>query len=455
MKQRRIRRFVQGLNVEIQEALATAQINTFTEVLEKVQRIEIVRAQVRNFHAKRRDASGGSQGSAQSDRNIPPSKIDRGAGGERFTGISRGGTPRGPQNGRGQGRGGPQGGQTSASRASCGYCGKSNHTENNCWRKGRKCLRCGSTEHQIANCPLISDAQSASQSNPKPTNVGGTRLRVPVRVYSLDQQSVPEKTEVVEGTIPVFHRLTKILIDPGATHSFVSPTFMLGIDVKAKRLPYDLEVRTPTGNQTLLANEVYKNCDIWIGERKLVVDLISLAIKGYDIILGMDWLTYYHARIDCRVKVIEFCIPSEATLKLDVKGILASSALISEIRARKLLSHGARGYLGFLVNTPGEKIKLENMPVINEYPDVFPEELASLPPEKEIEFKVDLAPGTTPISKTSYRMAPNELKELKFQLQDLLEREFIHESESPWGAPVMEGKDTTGGAGPSQPVSTD
>ena len=107
-KQRRIRRFVQGLNVELQEALAAAQINTFTEVLEKAQRIEITRAQVRNFHAKRRDASGGSQGSAQSDRNIPPSKIDRGAGGERFTGISRGGTPRGPQNGRGQGRGGPQ-----------------------------------------------------------------------------------------------------------------------------------------------------------------------------------------------------------------------------------------------------------------------------------------------------------------------------------------------------------
>ena len=58
--------------------------------------------------------------------------------------------------------------------------------------------------------------------------------------------------------IPIFHHLTKILIDLGATHSFVSPTFILGIDVKVERLPYDLEVRTPTGNQFLLANEVYK-----------------------------------------------------------------------------------------------------------------------------------------------------------------------------------------------------
>ncbi|XP_071912339.1 uncharacterized protein [Coffea arabica] len=77
------------------------------------------------------------------------------------------------------------------------------------------------------------------------------------------------------------------------------------------------------------------------------------------------------------------------------------------------------------------------MPVISEYPNVFPEELESLPPEREIEFKVDLVPGTTPISKTPYRMAPAELKELKVQLQDLLERGFIHESESPWGAPVL------------------
>ena len=99
------------------------------------------------------------------------------------------------------------------------------------------------------------------------------------------------------------------MIDPGATHSFVNLTFMYGIDVKAERLPYDLEVRTPTGNQSLLANEVYRNCDIWVGERKLVVDLISLAIKGYDIIIGMDWLARYHAQIDYRTKMIEFLYP--------------------------------------------------------------------------------------------------------------------------------------------------
>ncbi|XP_071912307.1 uncharacterized protein [Coffea arabica] len=384
----------------------------------KAQRIETARAQVKIFHIKRKGGSSGAQGSVRSDQNVPPVKSGRGAGVGRFSSASRGGAPRGStqrggaqrggQSGREQGRGIPQRAQTSTPRVTCGYCEKSNHTEDECWRKARKCLRCGSTEHQIVNCPLISDTQSTARSNPRPTNVGGARSRVPARVYSLDQTIVPEPTKVVEVTIPVFHWL-----------------------------PYDLEIRTPAGNQILLANEVFRNCDIWVGERKLVVDLISLAIKGYDVILGMDWLAHYHARVDCRMKVVEFCIPGEATLKLDVRGMIASSALISGIRARKLLSRGARGYLAFLINTPGEKIKLEDMPVISEYPDVFSEELESLTPEREIEFKVDLVPETAPISKTPYRMAPAELKELKVQLQDLLERGFIHESESPWGAPVL------------------
>ena len=73
----------------------------------------------------------------------------------------------------------------------------------------------------------------------------------------------------------------------------------------------------------------------------MIVDLISLAIKGFDVIIGMDWLARYHTRLDCRTKVVEFCIPSEVTLKLDVRGILVSSALISKIRVRKLLSKRA------------------------------------------------------------------------------------------------------------------
>ena len=130
---------------------------------------------------------------------------------------------------------------------------------------------------------------------------------------------------------------------------------MCEINVKVERLPYNLEVRTPIGDQYLLVNEVYRNCEIWISERKLVIDLISLAIKDYDIIIGMDWLARYHARLDCRTKVVTFCIPGKATLKLDVRGTLASSTFISKIQVKKLLSKGVQGYIAFLVNIPRDK----------------------------------------------------------------------------------------------------
>ena len=85
----------------------------------------------------------------------------------------------------------------------------------------------------------------------------------------------------------------------------------------------------------------------------------------------------------------------------------------------------------------GNDLKLEDIPIIKDYPDVFPEDLPGLPPEREVEFTIDLAPGTALISKAPYRMAPLELKELKIQLQELLYKGFIRPSVSPWGAPVL------------------
>ena len=140
--------------------------------------------------------------------------------------------------------------------------------------------------------------------------------------------------------IPVFHRLVKVLIDPGATHSIMKPDFMSGIDIKPAKLPYDLEVRTPTGDKCLTSNLVYRNYEIWVRERKLLADLISLPIKGYDVILRMDWLVQYHTRLDCKMKVVKLYIPGEAILRLDMRGKLVSSTLISRIRVRKLLSKG-------------------------------------------------------------------------------------------------------------------
>jgi hypothetical protein len=115
----------------------------------------------------------------------------------------------------------------------------------------------------------------------------------------------------------------------------------------------------------------------------------------------------------------------------------ATPPLLSAIQATRSIRQGALAFLAYVTAKPETERTLENIPVVCDYPDVFAEVLTGLPPDREIEFTIDLIPGTQPIHKAPYRMAPAELKELKKQLQELLDRGFIRPSVSPWGAPVL------------------
>nr|CAD1832720.1 unnamed protein product [Ananas comosus var. bracteatus] len=102
-----------------------------------------------------------------------------------------------------------------------------------------------------------------------------------------------------------------------------------------------------------------------------------------------------------------------------------------------MIKGGCKAYLATMVDARKEYPELGAIRVVCEYPDVFPAELPGLPPDREVEFVIDLIPGAEPVSKAPYRMAPVELKELKGQLQDLLDKGFVRPSVSPWGAPVL------------------
>ena len=111
--------------------------------------------------------------------------------------------------------------------------------------------------------------------------------------------------------------------------------------------------------------------------------------------------------------------------------------LISAYQARKALYKGRPAYLALIFNKEKDQVKIEDIPVVSEFSDVFPKELTTLPPDREIDFTIELLPGTAPIAKAAYRMAPLELQELKIQLDKLLSIGFIRPSVSPWGAPVL------------------
>ncbi|GKA43031.1 putative nucleotidyltransferase, ribonuclease H [Tanacetum coccineum] len=167
------------------------------------------------------------------------------------------------------------------------------------------------------------------------------------------------------------------------------------------------------------------------------VNALPLDMCEFDIILGMDWLAAHRATIDCHSRRVIFgdIHAPEFIYHGSLPG--KSMKIISALKARTLLSHGCEGFLATIHDTTSDVSSIHDQPIVFEFQDVFPEELPGIPPIRDVEFNIELIPGAEPISKAPYRMAPIELKELKDQLQELLERGFIRPSVSPWGAPVL------------------
>ncbi|TYK04919.1 ty3-gypsy retrotransposon protein [Cucumis melo var. makuwa] len=151
----------------------------------------------------------------------------------------------------------------------------------------------------------------------------------------------------------------------------------------------------------------------------------------------MEWLSANHASIDCFGKEVVFNPPSGPSFKFRGAGIVCIPKVISAMKASKLLSQGTWGILASVVDIREQEVSLSSEPVVREYPDVFRDELPGLPPPREIDFAIELEARTAPISRAPYRMAPVELKELKVQLQELLDKGLIQPCVSPWGAPVL------------------
>jgi hypothetical protein len=153
----------------------------------------------------------------------------------------------------------------------------------------------------------------------------------------------------------------------------------------------------------------------------------------------MDWLSANYVYIRCVEKSIY--MHTENT----TEGVALSALLNNAHQMIQYICANDRNfYLMFTVASESE-LGPSDIFIVNEYPDVFPDDITSLPPEREIEFSIDLVPGAEPVSVAPYRMSPTELKELKSQLEDLIQKHFIRPSVSPWGAPVLLVKKKDGG----------
>ena len=171
--------------------------------------------------------------------------------------------------------------------------------------------------------------------------------------------------------------------------------------------------------------------------REFSVVLLALPFHEFDLILGIDWLSKHRAIVDCDKKIVRLkCFD---LLEVTVHGIQFGvvSNVISAMQARRLLRKGCEAFLALVLGSKRGQVELENILVMKDFSDVFPEELLGIPPVREVDLYFEILPGIAPTSRAPYRMAPTELKELNIQLQELLDKGFIRPIVSPRGAPVL------------------
>ena len=195
-----------------------------------------------------------------------------------------------------------------------------------------------------------------------------------------------------------------------------------------ERLLYDMHITSPL-RQSVNVNIVYKNCPIVIHDREFSTNLIALLFREFDLILGMDWLSKHWALIDYDKKTIVFSYSDQSEMIVHGVCSVPMSNVISTMQARRFMRKGCEAFLALVLDSKRGQIELENILVVREFSNVFLEELSGIPLEREVDLFIDILPG--PISRAPYRMALTKLKELKIQLQEILDKGLIRPSVSP------------------------
>jgi hypothetical protein len=234
------------------------------------------------------------------------------------------------------------------------------------------------------------------------------------RIYYTQVATTPEGEPVMMGTFLVANHPAIILFDSGASHTFISKKF-----VEKHCIPYNESrkgfiIHSPGGQ--IFTKEVAFHVPVTLAERDFPTNMIVPKGQDIDVILGMNWLAQHKAILNTDLRTIRLSYGQEEVLL--------------SIPVATTAKPFGRVYEAIIP-------EIQDIPVVCEFPDVFPEDLPGLPLERDVEFVIELKPGTAPVSRRSYRMPPNELAELKTQLQDLLEKGFIRPSSSPWGCPTI------------------
>ncbi|GJS59645.1 putative reverse transcriptase domain-containing protein [Tanacetum coccineum] len=284
------------------------------------------------------------------------------------------------------------------------------------------CSNCGKPGHMARDCMGKAIATGA---NARPT----------VTCYDYGEKGPHQGTYLTRKGEGILQRWGSSRRCLRSDKSFVNTSFSHLIDINPVRLDTSYEVELADG-RVASTNTILRGCTLNLLNHLFKIDLMPIELGTFDVVIGMDWLVDQDAVIVCGKKVVHIPVKNKT---LVVEGDRSTSRLkiISCIKANKYIERGHQLFVAHVTEKEPKEKRLEDVPVIQDFPEVFPDDLPGLPPPRQVEFKIELVPGAAPVARAPYRLAPSELKELADQLQELSEKGFIRPSSSPWGAPVL------------------
>ncbi|KAJ9566214.1 hypothetical protein OSB04_002180 [Centaurea solstitialis] len=317
----------------------------------------------------------------------------------------------------------------------CQKCNRTGHVAPDCRSgQGRTCYECGSPDHYRNKCPKIQRRPNVNANPPENQRARGGLARG--RAFVIGAEEAKQNPDVVTGTFLLNNYPATVLFDSGADRSFVSLEFRPKINKKSQNLKEEQIIEYSNG-ELVKANKVIRKCTLGLSGKEFSIDLIPIKIGSFDIIVGMDWMSNHRATICCAEKMVLLALPDGGVLEVYGEKPRKDIKIVSYMKMRNHLRKECVAFMAHVVNKKAEEKSIQDIPVVREFPEVFPEELPGLPPPRLVEFHIDLVPGAGPIAKSPYRLAPSEMQELSKQLQELLDKGFIRPSSSPWGAPVL------------------
>ncbi|GKB62998.1 putative reverse transcriptase domain-containing protein, partial [Tanacetum coccineum] len=265
------------------------------------------------------------------------------------------------------------------------------------------CYECGAQGHFKRECPKLKN--NNNRGNP------AGNVNASVKVYAVGHAGTNPDSNVVTGTFLLNNRYASILFDTGADRSFVSTVFSPQIDITPTALDYYYDVEQADG-RIIGLNTILRGCTLNILNHPFKIDLMPVELGSFDAIIGKDWLGN-----EARLHIISYTKTQEYMLK-------GCPIFLANVTTKE-------------TEDKSEKKRLKDVPIVQDFPDVFCEDFPGLPLTQQVEFQIDLIPGAAPIARAPYRLAPSEKKEFLDQLKELSDKGFIRPGSSPCGASVL------------------